>query len=159
MKVIIRDLIGSEVGKSLPFSLEIAAPKFEDAPDLIDVKVAGQVEQLGDRWLVRGVATATATLQCVRCLKEFEYSVDATFAEEFARKPSEDQFLAGDSELELTDMLRTVMLLTLPVRPLHAPNCRGLCDVCGKDLNEEPHDHPERGQKENPFSKLKETSE
>ena len=159
MKVIIRDLIGTDVGESLPFTLESARPKLADLPKLTDLKAEGIIEQLGDRWLVKGTATASTRLQCVRCLKEFEHPVSAEFAEEFTRKPAEDQFPAGATELQLAEMLRTVILLTVPVRPLHAPDCQGLCDVCGRDLNEHPHDHPERAQaqaKENPFSKLKE---
>ena len=33
--------------------------------------------------------------------------------------------------------------LALPDQILHAPDCAGLCPVCGKDLNVEPHEHEE----------------
>lgn len=157
MRINVRDLAGAKVGEPLPFSLESAAPGFDDLPAVTGLAAAGAVEQLGDRFLVRGTVTATARLGCVRCLKNFDYPVRAEFAEEFARKPNEDQFPAGETVLDVTEMLRATVLLALPDRPLHDPDCRGLCDVCGKDLNEEPHEHPERAKsKENPFSKLKE---
>jgi uncharacterized protein len=159
MKISIRDLIGADAGESIPFELEVAKPNLADL-QLNGLKVTGSVEQLGDRWLVKGKATTVGRLSCIRCLTEFNYPVEAEFAEEFASTPDDDQFLAGDTELVLDEMLRAVILLTVPDRPLHDPDCKGLCDVCGKDLNQEPHDHPERAQaKENPFSKLKETPE
>ena len=158
MKVIIRDLIGAEIGESLPFTVTETAPKLEDLDTLTDLRAAGVVEQLGDRWLVKGTVEATLRLSCIRCLKEFEYPIQAKFAEEFVRRPQEeDQFPAGDVDLGLAEMFRTVLLLAIPDRPLHDPDCKGLCAICGKDLNEEPHDHPEHAPvKENPFSKLKE---
>lgn len=157
MKISIRDLIGADVGASLPFTAAAARPKLEDLPKLTDLNAEGTVEQLGDRWLARGTVTASIRLQCVRCLQEFAYPVRAEFAEEFSRTPTEDQFPAVATALDLVEMLRTVILLTIPPRPLHDPKCRGLCDVCGKNLNEQPHQHPGRSQpRENPFSKLKE---
>ena len=33
---------------------------------------------------------------------------------------------------------------TCPEQILHDPDCAGLCPVCGKDLNEEPHTHEEK---------------
>lgn len=157
MNVIIRDLIGTEIGESLPFMITEAKPQLEDLKALTNLRAEGAVEQLGDRWLVRGTVTASIRLQCVRCLNEFAYPVHAKFSEEFSRQPTEDQFLAGDTSLDLTEMLRTVILLTIPARPLHDAECHGLCDICGKDLGAEPHEHPERSApQENPFSKLKE---
>ena len=35
------------------------------------------------------------------------------------------------------------LALQLPDKILHAPDCAGLCPVCGIDLNEEPHTHDE----------------
>jgi uncharacterized protein len=36
---------------------------------------------------------------------------------------------------------RDVIALELPDQILCRPDCAGLCPVCGKDLNEEPHEH------------------
>jgi uncharacterized protein len=33
-----------------------------------------------------------------------------------------------------------------PEQILHAPDCAGLCPVCGEDLNENPHEHVEERQ-------------
>jgi uncharacterized protein len=48
-----------------------------------------------------------------------------------------------DDQLDLTSWARDALALQLPDKILHAPDCAGLCPVCGKDLNEEPHTHDE----------------
>ena len=45
--------------------------------------------------------------------------------------------LTGDA-LELDDALETVFLLDAETKCLCRPDCRGLCPVCGKNLNEGP---------------------
>ena len=34
-----------------------------------------------------------------------------------------------------------LIALALPEKILCRPDCAGLCPVCGKDLNREPHEH------------------
>jgi uncharacterized protein len=46
-----------------------------------------------------------------------------------------------DDQLELSAWARDAIALALPDQILHAPDCAGLCPVCGKDLNVEPHTH------------------
>jgi uncharacterized protein len=48
-----------------------------------------------------------------------------------------------DDVLELSAWARDAFALQLPGKILHAPDCAGLCPVCGKDLNDEPHTHDE----------------
>jgi uncharacterized protein len=43
-----------------------------------------------------------------------------------------------DSEIDLTPYIREQVLLALPIRPLCKERCRGLCQSCGANLNDEP---------------------
>ncbi|HEV8688216.1 MAG TPA: DUF177 domain-containing protein [Gaiellaceae bacterium] len=45
--------------------------------------------------------------------------------------------------LDLSQWARDALALELPVQILCRPECAGLCPVCGKDLNVEPHEHEE----------------
>jgi uncharacterized protein len=82
---------------------------------------------------------------CMRCLADavVDLSVDA-------REYHADDAGAGeelrseyvvDHQLELSAWARDAIALALPDQILHAPDCAGLCPVCGKDLNVEPHTH------------------
>jgi uncharacterized protein len=48
-----------------------------------------------------------------------------------------------DDNLDLTGWARDAVALALPDKILCRPDCAGLCPVCGKNLNDEPHAHDE----------------
>src|SRR5690606_41706177 len=47
-----------------------------------------------------------------------------------------DQILYDGTEVDLAPAVREQILLTLPMSALCKDDCRGLCQVCGQDLNE-----------------------
>ena len=82
---------------------------------------------------------------CMRCLADAvvdvsvdarEYHADDAGAGEELRS----EYVAAD-QLELSAWARDAVALALPDQILHAPDCAGLCPMCGKDLNVEPHTH------------------
>jgi len=87
---------------------------------------------------------------CMRCLgfaeiervvtaREF-HDPDAPAADEL-----HSEYVANDRpELDLGTWVRDAIALELPDQILCRPDCAGLCPVCGKDLNVEPHEHLER---------------
>jgi uncharacterized protein len=84
---------------------------------------------------------------CFRGLRQttVDESVDAS--EYQATNPGDDEelrspYVDGDA-LDLSSWARDALALGLPEQILHAPDCAGLCPVCGKDLNDEPHTHDE----------------
>jgi uncharacterized protein len=48
-----------------------------------------------------------------------------------------------DGELQLSQWARDSIATALPSQILCRRDCAGLCMVCGKDLNTEPHTHEE----------------
>jgi uncharacterized protein len=44
------------------------------------------------------------------------------------------EFYQGD-EIEPLDFVKEQILMSVPMVPLHSPDCKGLCAVCGTDLN------------------------
>jgi uncharacterized protein len=84
---------------------------------------------------------------CFRCLRDtvVDEAVDAR--EYHASSPGSDEELRSpyvlDDVLDLSAWARDALALGLPDKILHAPDCAGLCPVCGKDLNDEPHTHDE----------------
>jgi len=84
---------------------------------------------------------------CFRCLTDtaVDESIDAR--EYHASNPAGDEELVSpyvvDETVDLSAWARDALALALPGKILHTPDCAGLCPVCGKDLNEEPHTHDE----------------
>jgi uncharacterized protein len=83
---------------------------------------------------------------CFRCLADAELPVELRLREYQATKPEGDEEQTeylDDDRVDLSAWARDAIALALPDQILCRPDCAGLCPVCGKDLNAEPHDHVE----------------
>jgi uncharacterized protein len=49
--------------------------------------------------------------------------------------------LPDSAQIDFGPILREYALLEVPINPLHAPDCQGLCLECGQDLNVEDCGH------------------
>ena len=107
------------------------------------------LESVVEGILVTGTLRGTFALRCARCLKEFERPISIQVEELFALSPEPDDeevyALDDGGWLDPEQLARDAIGLELPFSPLHSPECRGLCPVCGGDRNlgECPGDHPE----------------
>jgi uncharacterized protein len=84
---------------------------------------------------------------CYRCLRDAVLDLEVTSREYQATSPGESEelkspYVEGD-RLDLSAWARDALALMLPDKILCRPNCAGLCPVCGRDLNLEPHVHHE----------------
>jgi len=85
----------------------------------------------GAALLVTGSLRTPVTLRCSRCLKTFDWPL-------VVREFVVHRELHGEDFVDLTADIREDILLELPQRALCGEQCRGLCPLCGKDLNEGP---------------------
>jgi len=107
-----------------------------------------KIKKIGRSVLITGKVRATLRLQCIRCLKEFSYSLSSTFeltlhplkeapSEEETELDSEEMesnFFEG-GEIQLSEIACEQIFLEIPYQPLCQEGCKGLCSICGKDLN------------------------
>lgn len=99
---------------------------------------------------LRGRLSAALELQCARCLEPVRQDVNRQF--ELLYRPlgtdaGRDELSVTDAEAEigyyqgegilLEDVLREQVLLALPLKTVCQENCKGLCPLCGKNLNQE----------------------
>ena len=83
---------------------------------------------------------------CYRCLEDAVLELPITAREYQATTPESDEMRTpylDDDKLDLSGWARDALALALPDKILCKPDCAGLCPVCGKDLNAEPHEHDE----------------
>lgn len=82
---------------------------------------------------------------CYRCLGDAVVEVPVNAREYQATNPGESDELRTpylvDDKLDLESWARDAIALALPDQILCRADCAGLCPVCGKDLNVEPHEH------------------
>lgn len=95
-----------------------------------DVKIFGQVEDAGRCFVVRGHIECKKSFTCDRCLTRATQDQLHEFAEEF------DKSAAVDDVLDVTEFLRDELIAGQPMKNLCKADCRGLCPVCGANLND-----------------------
>jgi uncharacterized protein len=82
---------------------------------------------------------------CFRCLEDAVLELPITAREYQATQPGDSDELRtpylADDRLDLTGWARDALALALPDQILCRPECAGLCPVCGRDLNRDPHEH------------------
>jgi uncharacterized protein len=82
---------------------------------------------------------------CVRCLADAGVSLHVQSREYQATSPGESDELTTpylvEHRLDLSAWAHDAVALALPDKILCRDDCAGLCPVCGRDLNREPHEH------------------
>lgn len=125
--------------------IRLGGQRYLPVPDTISAELAitrastGTVFELGFVGRLHG--------PCFRCLNETAVEERIAAREYQATNPGESDELRTpyleESQLDLSSWARDALILALPAKILCRPDCAGLCPVCGKDLNEEPHTHEE----------------
>jgi uncharacterized protein len=152
----------------------------EESPDTLDlrndefVSYIGKVaillrfDKLGEKVRVKGKTNFNARLSCSRCLEYFSKRIDTAFnivyepqnlmtvkKEKVLDKAAADVYYYGkDRMLKVGEVVREIVMLNLPIKPLCRTGCAGLCPNCGKNLNQGSCSCRQKGL-DHRFSKLK----
>lgn len=118
---------------------------------------------------ITGRIQSEPQLECNLCLKPFSFKIDTELSVDVAPLNSmgtspeheltggelDTDFYEGD-EIEPIDFVKEQLLISVPMVPVHSPDCKGLCPVCGTDRNEAECGCRKEGDEGfGPFSKLK----
>ncbi len=136
----------NQPGSSLPFDLleEVKAP--DDGLTIVGPVLAkGVATSLGKEVYVQAHITGSTELTCSRCLATFTKRFDVDCEGRFTELGTEEEekeddvvevFPLDGAHCVLDDMIGHEIILSLPMKPLCSQDCRGLCAVCGANLNE-----------------------
>jgi uncharacterized protein len=137
------DMTFSEIAEDL----ELAADGFE-FPDPIEVKLSAT--KSGDEIVFQGRVSSPVEMECARCLEMFESAIKPKIQfviqllEINEPQPSEDDDFVilpkTTGEYDISQRVREAIMLELPLKPLCSEDCKGLCPMCGTNLNEDECD-------------------
>jgi len=150
-------IIHEETGYSHEIPFELDKIKLDDLElqNLTGSVIIGRTPQ---GLIVQGKFSADTKLECVRCLREFNFSLNWDITDLYAfnkKSVSESELLVpDDAHIDLAPLIREYALLEIPIKPLHDPECKGLCIECGQDLNIRDCGH-RQDLDDSPFAKLK----
>ena len=101
-----------------------------DAENFIgEIKIVGEVVNDGKTFIARGTAACQRNFLCDRCLTPSSEKVICEFDEEIDPKD------ISENLADITEIVRDTFLASLPIQNLCRADCKGLCPVCGKNLN------------------------
>lgn len=178
--VLLNDIPDQGLILDLDLSQDELSLSSEDAHLQGSVHTSLTLQRDARRLDVHGYLTATFIDECVRCLKQSERAAHIPVSAQYwAREPQgrgrhsrkedetgeaaglsgpeseDDLYVVSGDQVDLAEMLREHVILSLPMQPLCSESCRGLCPVCGRDRNERDCGCREVRQ-QNPFSVLQE---
>jgi uncharacterized protein len=130
----------------------VAVDAFPPDPEMYclvePVALAADVHRDRDQFRLVGRVRTTIELTCCRCLEGFRKPVDEAVevlylplakASSEGEREIEDDDLAvtyyQDDVIDLGQLLQEQFYLAVPMKPLCRENCRGLCPLCGTNLN------------------------
>ena len=120
-----------------PEELEISSAEMEI---LGTIRTEGSISNAGDVLLLKATMSAQVRRTCGRCLKEFTAVTKAEVLEKFyptsADNIEKDAFVYDSDVINITVPLRESLLLAEPLQALCREDCKGLCPMCGINLNE-----------------------
>ncbi|MBP1744819.1 MAG: hypothetical protein H6Q58_1797 [Firmicutes bacterium] len=104
------------------------------------IQFRGQLNMLGDLFKLQGNITGTIELTCSRCLVKYPHElnieVDEKFSNDKEALDEDDDVIFIDSDtLDITEIVLSNIILSLPIKRLCKEACKGLCPMCGTDLN------------------------
>lgn len=150
-------LINATIGTKRDFTFDDEIMRLGDDITVHSFAGTARFSRTPQGLLLQGDFSAEADLECVRCLDPFKQSLKWTVTELYAFDPrnmTESELLVPeDGQIDLTPIFREYALLEFPISPVCKPDCKGLCPVCGENLNRvDCGHHPEP---DSPFGVLK----
>ena len=125
--------------------LELGGQRYLPVPETVPAELTitrastGTVFELGFHVRLHG--------PCFRCLEDAVLDLPISAREYQAKSPGDAEELTTqyvtDDRLDLAAWARDATALALPDKILCRSDCAGLCPVCGRNLNDEPHTHEE----------------
>lgn len=149
-------------GRHLDFEVPLApltfsGERYEAVPGLVPVRL-DLSKMTGGGYSLRLRFAAALHGPCMRCLRDAEPTTEVD-AREIDQPGGGDEltspYVTGE-ELDLATWARDAFALALPAQVICREDCRGLCPVCGEDLNEAGPDHAHEPEPDPRWAKLRE---
>ena len=129
-------------GLSMPVQLNEQINDTSDYPDVVEflqpVKIEGTLKNENEFFILDAIGNTAVNLRCDRCIAPVKEQLSFEIKERFAhtgRSSEETETFSGD-QIDLADFVRRGIIGALPMKVLCSEDCKGLCPICGKNLNE-----------------------
>lgn len=91
------------------------------------VRMSSFISKAADELIVQATIQCQLGLSCARCLQTFEAPLQTSATLSYEVQPTD--------VVDITDDVRQEIMLAYPMIPLCREDCKGLCAICGQNLN------------------------
>lgn len=137
------DAFDEEQSRFVSFSKNITLPLEYSVNGSASVFVSGNIIRLDGKFRFKGQVSATFNINCDLCLEPFDFNLSFNIDEVFCR--SDADFESYDEKNNFWTFSGTIIniepavlsdiLINMPMKAVCSENCKGLCPVCGCNLN------------------------
>lgn len=102
------------------------------------VSFSGQLVNMSGILKLDGRLKAEYTVKCYRCLKDINRGMSIDIKEDFLNPQTntdDEAYIYKDNYVEIDRVLKDNIILNLPMKQVCVEDCKGLCEICGNDLN------------------------
>lgn len=134
----VAQLLKEQVGQARTLSVSLSRLRLDDDLTATELQAELKLTRIAEGLLVEGTIAGRAELECVRCLEpflaDFGGQVEGRYQPSIdvrggfpLEEPEDDDVLIidGNHQLDLTEFLRQVSIVTLPFRPVCGDDCPG----------------------------------
>lgn len=106
-----------------------------------NIEFSGDIFKVEDSVLLTGTIKYTFADVCSRCLEDFDNTVVTKFEAIIVSKLDEDeesdeiQLVITDGCVNLDEIIKQMIYLSMPMKSLCKQDCKGICPTCGVNLN------------------------
>lgn len=140
-------IAGQAPGTSRDTTFHFPALNFDPDLTLKDFVGTVTVTIIEDGIILHGDLNAKVKLECTRCLCTFLQQIEINFDETYSLSRSKEELgiaeqpFPPDGHIDLEPVFREYTLIEVPIKHICSEDCKGLCPVCGSNLNEEDCGH------------------
>lgn len=126
-------------GENIPVEGEIviSVPVVFGLKEHVSLQYAGKLTNVDGSFSLEGVASATLSAYCSRCLKTCHTPISFSFSENFVEKgsklPDGCEIEYSDSNINIVPALERNLFNNIPMKFVCSETCGGICIRCGRD--------------------------
>lgn len=143
MPINLSSIIKSE-GETMLLNEAFAIPSFNYNGTKITItspaKVSGEIKNFGNNLTLNANVNLTIIINCDRCTKEifkdFSFNISETISKQASIDNSDDYIILLGNELNIEEIIINNIIINMSMKYLCSENCKGICPICGKNLNE-----------------------
>ncbi|MBQ4347748.1 MAG: DUF177 domain-containing protein [Firmicutes bacterium] len=125
--------LSSGAKEKLEFALtcekETTVEYLPDKEALGALEISGEALPVNGGITIEGRGSLPIRLYCDRCLAPVEIKLEFSFFEEIVN-------VLGDKTIDLSPFIKEGLISALPMKAVCSEDCKGLCPICGNNLNE-----------------------